>query len=717
MPIRHFDIFIAERRLVQTSSINQLRDTRVGIEGSHWLRRLLQTTVKEPAVVAMGGIPLGLRAAIERELDLFASHGIQPFFVFNGLNITRKDKPFSTEDHRPSKRATGWEHYERGKTDQAMSAWLTSGSIHQPDLLNSVFKVLYDRGIEFMRAPYSSWGQLVYLHNHPKNYVHALYGGSELLMYDVDKIIISFDLEKGNYNWISKKSILNDLQVSDDQFLDICILAGFEWCSTFPILTTDIGFSFKGTHDLIKQHKTGFNAVQFYSDNPAVHKSNYVDTFCRTRCALKYHVVYGEDGKVEPLNVENAPSDIHEFIGYRLPDDIYYYISKSLIGTQVINTLVSGMLVESPPLCNGDTTEYRNFVNDLQEVRAQSLDLLTQPLHQFYQSKRVVSLQWYEPTNEHPMVHHKSAGEGLKWQVSGEVVREEMKRLDVSSGVDLAFCLNATAKKDRPLKTSKLEGAKPLENKDEILANALWRGLRLRGYLTPENTHTVWGQALAKALATEKGEKRLPPIAQEQLLLAFELIKHGVLKADHYSRTYHGAPSIGTDAEKKHVLLITRTLSLLPMQFHNSPWTGPLNRELLCFNSFVKAGARTLRNLFEMLILSMFLHGECKRAQDDYFNIYENTPYLQDVNDALGIVSKTYLDRVLSSEMTKEEAAKNVEEVFTACKNVRGDLKSGFQFWDKVVAGVKVLVEGGAISKELGGQFEEADRWLGSRRL
>lgn len=88
-------------------------------------------------------------------------------------------------------------------------------------------------------------------------------------------------------------------------------------------------------HDLIKQHKTGFNAVQAYSDNVTVSKTNYIDAFCRARCAVKYHLVINEEGEVKPMNVENAPNDIHEFIGYRLPDEIYYYLMRGLIGPQV----------------------------------------------------------------------------------------------------------------------------------------------------------------------------------------------------------------------------------------------------------------------------------------------------------------------------------------------------------------------------------------------
>lgn len=86
---------------------------------------------------------------------------------------------------------------------------------------------------------------------------------------------------------------------------------------------------------MIKQHKTGFNAVQAYSDNPTIAKTHYIDIFCRTRCAVKYHLIINEHGEVKPMHIENAPNDIHEFIGYRLPDEIYYYLMRGLIGPQV----------------------------------------------------------------------------------------------------------------------------------------------------------------------------------------------------------------------------------------------------------------------------------------------------------------------------------------------------------------------------------------------
>ncbi|CAI2168817.1 8627_t:CDS:10 [Funneliformis geosporum] len=712
--IRHFEIFTVERRLVQHSSLSLLKDSRLGIEGTHWLRKLLQTSAKESATTALGGIPIGLRSAIEKELELFKSYGITPVFVFNGLNIIRKDKPFSTEDTRPSKRVLAWESYEKGRVEQAYSSWAgaVSGFVHQPDLLYLVFSILKENDVEFMRAPYLAWGQLVYLERHQKGFIHAIYGGSELLMYDIDKVIINLDLEKGTYSWLNKKSILNDLDITDEQFLDVCILAGFEHCITFPPLSSDYsGFTFKSVHDLIKQYRTGFNAVQSYCNHAGVTKHNYAEAYCRTRCAIKYHMVLTDEGKVEPLNLENAPSDIHDVIGYRLPDEVYYYLSKGLMSPQVINTLISGVLIENSPLCNGETIEYRNFLGQLLELRTQAMGLLTQPLHQFYQSRRVVSVYWFEPSNEHHLNHgaQPSVHETLNtWNVLERGLEEE-KKAQKTSVIDIAFCLKATATDDQAAKTvMPKNNDKIIESKDEILANVLWKLLDLRRqvllyvlfFLTLSHTHTPWGIAFKKALVTSKHNVGSH---HEQLFSALELIRFGYLNGNNFSRTYY-TPSNVSDEEKRHILLISRTLSLIPANFKGVSWNGPLSRELLAFNSFVRALNRSLRNLCEMLTLSMFLNGDCVKDRQDFLEISLSLPFLYDANTGLGIIAKTYLENVitLSKDNAISEALKKLDETFTGCINV--------------FIAINSLKASGAISNETASQFINTNNWLSSRR-
>ncbi|RUO95686.1 temperature dependent protein affecting M2 dsRNA replication-domain-containing protein [Jimgerdemannia flammicorona] len=103
-----------------------------------------------------------------------------------------------------------------------------------------------------------------------------------------------------------------------------------------------------------------------------------------------------------------------------------------------------------------------------------------------------------------------------------------------------------------------------LETKDEIVANTLWKALEIREFLNSKHTHTTWGAALAKAL---NYPAPMSPQLQEPLLTAFELIRFGHLSGRNYSKSYPGSYVVGNDQEKQHVLLISRTLSLVPMQF------------------------------------------------------------------------------------------------------------------------------------------------------
>lgn len=96
------------------------------------------------------------------------------------------------------------------------------------------------------------------------------------------------------------------------------------------------------------------------------------------------------------------------------------------------------------------------------------------------------------------------------------------------------------------------------------MANALWRLLELRGFLGPDHTHTPLGSALYKALKGSKVNDKL----QEPLLLVIELIRAEVLHAGRYGgRSWVGSAHRGSQDDQRCMLLVMRTLSVLPLQF------------------------------------------------------------------------------------------------------------------------------------------------------
>jgi hypothetical protein len=143
-------------------------------------------------------------------------------------------------------------------------------------------------------------------------------------------------------------------------------------------------------------------------------------------------LVLTDEGQVRPLNAEHAPNDIHELVGYRLPDELYYYLMRGLIGPQSVNCLVSGVLIESAPLDNGESHEYRQFLGDLLEMRTQTLTLLTQSLHQFYKTRKVTTHFWFDPHVEQTMHHQPEGSErDNTWNVTMGFIQDELKKQKV----------------------------------------------------------------------------------------------------------------------------------------------------------------------------------------------------------------------------------------------------------------------------------------------
>lgn len=92
--------------------------------------------------------------------DTCRANSIHPLFVFSGLSLIRKDKPHVNDDNKMAKRTAAWEAVNSSKIEQALSYWTSSYSVHQPDLIHLVIRILKEHGIDYMRAPYGAGPQV-----------------------------------------------------------------------------------------------------------------------------------------------------------------------------------------------------------------------------------------------------------------------------------------------------------------------------------------------------------------------------------------------------------------------------------------------------------------------------------------------------------------------------------------------------------------------------
>lgn len=280
----------------------------------------------------------------------------------------------------------------------------------------------------------------------------------------MDKLITSLDLISAtpSFSFASKRGLIADLGVSEDQFLDIGLLVGFDHSPPFPPTTHEQAL--KATVDMVKYYKSGHAAVSAFVDHPTVKSIQYPDHYARTRSMIKYSLIFTWDGQVMPLplvvntpsghghpshhphhpTAADIPADLHEIFTNRLPDEIYFYLSRGLLGPQALVWLTSGQIIENPPLDNGDTTEYKRFVKEVitdgqTGPRATALALISSVANAFWTNKKVIGYFWFEQPSSHgqkPIQHNSIQTVQLAervsgWNVTYTVVEEELRRQNV----------------------------------------------------------------------------------------------------------------------------------------------------------------------------------------------------------------------------------------------------------------------------------------------
>lgn len=244
------------------------------------------------------------------------------------------------------------------------------------------------------------------------------------------------------FTWITRYMCQEDLgRISSDQFVDFCLLLGSTYLRTFPPFENP-AFPGKGVNirEAMNLFNTaGRNAITLcgqFEEDQRVHDLQYLDRFKRAVMTVKHHVIIDIDGKVGPLDPENASSDLHELIGQRLPEELYFYMSRGIIGPQIPNWLTSGELMLSLPLGSEDSDIYRRLVEELlTPIRTQSLCLLSNSLHRFYKTTKSIALRtWYEekPVQSINLKDLPSVKESIiSWKLRNEQLTEDNRRLQV----------------------------------------------------------------------------------------------------------------------------------------------------------------------------------------------------------------------------------------------------------------------------------------------
>ena len=219
-----------------------------------------------------------------------------------------------------------------------------------------------------------------------------------MFLYDILRVILNIDFIAGTFTWLYKDEIRDhkppgfNEATFEETFMDACILAGGVY--DFPVLPSLAGslaslgpvFTFERAIDLLRTYGNGITVIRELStDNP-----EYMERFARSKGILTYMPVIKDGGYVETLSKKTVPNNIATLITPRLANEVYFYLSRRLVGTELYDLLISDHLKIHAPLDGGESQEYRDLLNGLIPLRTTCLSLLAGHSNRFFNSKRLV---------------------------------------------------------------------------------------------------------------------------------------------------------------------------------------------------------------------------------------------------------------------------------------------------------------------------------------
>ncbi|OAA39953.1 XPG I-region protein [Metarhizium rileyi] len=659
------------------ADLSELEDCSIAVDATYYLSQLLDNApAHEPLLSALGGLT-GIQTHINENLDLWENSRILPFFIFDGQSITGQDEVGLKRRRAANKKTDeAWDLYSRSEADQAVATFgANAGAYIIQNLYPLLQGILKKRGLHFLVPPYNACAQMAYFEMIDSDQCAGVMGSQELLLYPIkDSVIRSLNFESNKATAISKKKIMRSLSVTEPMFIDALLMTGTTFLPTFPPLLDSSmypsHFTIMDAVNILRtSDKAVANACASFNDILQAQDANWLDKYRKARMAVHHFIFIAESGEVIVNDSERLTKDNHEYLGLQLPAELFHYLNTGLIGARNLNSITHGQMVVQPTLDGVVSDEYKDLITTkLVSIKEQALGLMIPRVHRGIGHKDITLRVWFDPKFSHTINHRAQP------PPSQTVGTWDVKESDLRSVFPAGFAgpiyleVLALANSDFVAKTIAKEGkvrgvVRGIDSLEMVTSVAIWRFLHLRGYVSDSHTLTDWGNALATTLLALKDaaeDRPEVPGLDEAALLAFELVRHGVLGEKHQGNIA-GLPRRGTDEDKTSLVLISQCATLLKLRHQVYGYTGPLNKSLLAFRSQSSAVREVGRDLIEAIVASMFMYGQSKRDREDYLEISQRLPFLQEPDIGLGIAVRTFFDEDDAS-LSKEKRNERLEE-------------------------------------------------------
>lgn len=725
MPIKTLEPYLFELKTVTNFPLEVLKNAVIGVDVEHYLARLL-TPRKEPDLESIGGFPLTVRKIVSAELAAWQQLGIKPVFVFPGLQTELQHSYEKQPELLPRERAIrhAWEdELSKTTTSRRPESFrdAASGPAVRP-LIPKLMQFFDEQGLEYIVAPYSALSQLHYMYQ--EHLIDCIFGSTDgLLLKGVDKVILSIDTDGDQFKFMDKSAILNKLGLTAKQFQDVSMCVG----NGFQPFALNILPQLPGQSTFLSLHHFVLNGGSVYNSLLGLGDNNYsFDLYVKGCCALDFMPVMKQSGVVEPVQnhdhtsvlatpkgqptptsssgsagsdaTASVPEEIHEFIGQRLPSELYFYQSVGITTFGLSETLIHNDAIERLPLDAAVTPLYEKIVtsDDSLELKGKALHILAGSLNRYYQFKKLKLVTYFNRPQEYD----------LDQKVTPPLYTTTLRKLLVRHATARGFDLNTLVigLSNDYLAECTADTTKTITSGHELISTALLRALLVYGLIDEDYTLTAWGEAIPAVIAGSSHP--------EDLLRLLLFFKHSDLsKQDLLSPA-----DLNTLNQefKDPAILICKILAVLPVELNAVSYVNRLSRPLLQFHSAVSKVNLNLREMVDTNTVALLLANredvdKFERNNREWRKIATELPFAPIPSDVLGIFGEQFFESYLEDfDTTKSLGA--IDEKFKEVNDHAGEaLVAGLKQFKEVVALVKYLGDKKLVATEVTALFSSAE--------
>lgn len=450
-------------------------------------------------------------------------------------------------------------------------------------------------------------------------------GPRELLLYPISDVIIQeVDWSNNKFLAVGKEILKNHLHVDDSLLVDALLMTGTSFLPPFPARAQPQQPS-NTVRDAVNMLRANGKHVkqvcQHFDDILKSQQPDWFDKYCKARMLVDHYIYVATNGAVEVQGLEYLTTDSHEYMGLRLPNELFHYLNVGLVGPHLLSWLIHSKITVLPTLDGIASDEYKNLVlRRLLPLRELALGLVVTRLHRGFQFKDIEVKAWF-PDQQSTTIRNSDfrtlSPKVATWHVEQKLVDEHFPSWSQPGSASkdrsgsVAFEILALQKPEFAKATIGKPSSKSQVNATaHIVSTVIWRYLHLRDYVNDSHELTGWGKALAAAMtALEPTVTQHPDVSglHEALLLAFELIR-----LDQLNVKPRKDESDKGDVDPS-LLLVSRSAVLLRLRHDAIGYTGPLRKDMLAYFSQVSAIREADRDLVEAVLAHMYLSNQTRR--------------------------------------------------------------------------------------------------------